>query len=47
MQPIGIDEKKAKELVKLTTTNSEIPEPIRIAHIIAAGLVKGESKGRA
>lgn len=47
IQPIGIDEKNAKEIVRITTTNAEIPEPIRVAHIIAAGLVKGESKGRA
>ena len=47
MQNIGISEADAKEIIKLTTTHSELPEPIRVAHIIAGGLVKGESKGRA
>ncbi|HLF55172.1 MAG TPA: DUF99 family protein [Candidatus Nanoarchaeia archaeon] len=47
VQHIGIDLDKTKEFLKLTTIHSEIPEPIRIAHIIAAGVVKGESRGRA
>jgi len=38
---------KAKEFMKITTTYAYIPEPIRIAHIIAAGIIKGESRGRA
>ena len=38
---------KTKEFLKVTTVHSYIPEPLRIAHIIAAGLVKGESRGRA
>lgn len=47
MQNIGINEEEAREIIKITTTHSQIPEPIRVAHIIAGGLVKGESKGRA
>ena len=42
---IGIED--AVEIVKLSTTRSAIPEPLRVAHIIAAGIIKGESKGSA
>jgi hypothetical protein len=47
IQIAGISIEKAKEIIEITTTYADIPEPIRIAHIIAAGIVKGESKGRA
>jgi len=47
IQYTGTTLKKAKELLKVTCTRSYIPEPIRVAHLIAAGIVKGESKGRA
>jgi len=47
IQHIGLTLTKAREFMKLATTNSYIPEPIRIAHIIAAGIIKGESRGRA
>ena len=43
----GSTEEKATELVRKTTVRGAIPEPIRMAHIIASGLVKGESKGKA
>lgn len=43
----GIDLKDAKEIIKLSTTRSAIPEPVRAAHLIAAGVVTGESKGNA
>lgn len=47
MQICGIDRNDADEIVKLSATRSAIPEPIRVAHIIAAGIVTGESKGSA
>jgi len=47
IQISGISLEKAKEIIDITTTNAFIPEPLRIAHIIAAGIVKGESYGRA
>ncbi|MBW3002113.1 DUF99 family protein [Candidatus Woesearchaeota archaeon] len=47
IQHIGISLSDAKEMLKLTCTHSYIPEPIRVAHLIAAGVVKGESRGRA
>lgn len=47
VQFVGLPLEKAKEFMRITTTYADIPEPIRIAHIIAAGLIKGESRGRA
>lgn len=47
IQFAGISFEKAAELVKLTATHSFIPEPVRVAHLIGAALVKGESKGNA
>ena len=47
VQLIGIDLEKAKEILRIVCTRSLIPEPLRLAHIIAAGITTGESKGRA
>ena len=47
IQFAGLTFKEAKEIVDITTTYADIPEPLRIAHIIASGIVKGESYGRA
>lgn len=47
VQFVGCSREEAERLVKLTTTRSFVPEPLRSAHIIAAGVVKGESRGRA
>ncbi|MBI4448986.1 DUF99 family protein [Candidatus Woesearchaeota archaeon] len=46
-QCFGIDTAGAEKVLALTCTRSEVPEPIRVAHIIASGIVTGESKGRA
>lgn len=37
---------KTKEWLKITCIHSFVPEPIRVAHIIARGVVSGESRGR-
>jgi len=47
VQRIGIDLNDARDIIRMTAVNSHIPEPIRIAHIIAGGLTRGESRGRA
>jgi endonuclease V-like protein UPF0215 family len=47
IQRKGITLKKTKEILKLTCTRSLIPEPIRVAHLIAGGIITGESKGKA
>ena len=41
----GTDESTARDLILLFSKHSKLPEPVRLAHIIAAGLVLGESKG--
>ena len=43
----GISADKAAELLRISCTHSNIPEPLRVAHLIAGGIVSGESKGRA
>ncbi len=47
IQFIGIDKKSAVEIVRITSTHSNIPEPLRVAHLIATGVVLGESTGKA
>ena len=47
IQHSGIEFSDASEIVKLSSTRSLIPEPIRVAHLIASGIVLGESRGRA
>ncbi|MBI5000363.1 MAG: DUF99 family protein [Euryarchaeota archaeon] len=43
----GIDFKEAEEIIRLSVVRGALPEPLRIAHLIATALAKGESKGRA
>lgn len=43
----GLKKKEAERIIKITCKRGLVPEPLRIAHIIASGIVKGESKGRA
>lgn len=43
----GIDLREVKEVIKLTTVRGALPEPIRVAHLVASAFVKGESYGRA
>ncbi len=47
IQVAGMAIENAVELLHLCCTNSNVPEAVRIAHLIGAGIVKGESKGRA
>lgn len=47
VQLTGIDLVNARKILKIVCTRSNIPEPLRLAHIIASGIVSGESKGRA
>lgn len=46
-QSVGLSEKEAEEIIKLSSTHGQIPEPLRVAHLIATAVVKGESSGRA
>ncbi len=43
----GIDIEEAKEIIKISTIQGVIPEPIRVAHLIASGIIRGESYGKA
>jgi len=47
IQLTGLSVVKAKEILKIVCTRSLIPEPIRIAHLIASGITSGESRGKA
>jgi endonuclease V-like protein UPF0215 family len=42
----GTDEPTAKRLLACATRKSLLPEPLRVAHLIAAALARGESRGR-
>ena len=43
----GVSVEEAKEIIKISTIRGVVPEPIRVAHIIASGVVRGESYGKA
>ncbi len=43
----GMDIDETKELLKLTCTRSHVPEPLRAAHLIAGGIIRGQSGRRA
>ncbi|MFP4608783.1 MAG: DUF99 family protein [Candidatus Aenigmatarchaeota archaeon] len=47
IQKEGANLKTVKRLLDIFTLRGRLPEPIRISHIIAAGVVKGESRGKA
>ncbi|MFH1404251.1 MAG: DUF99 family protein [Candidatus Altiarchaeota archaeon] len=47
IQYSGIHLEDAKAIVKLSSTRSLLPEPIRVAHLIAQGIVLGQSRGKA
>ena len=47
VQIAGIKIEKAKEILDIVCTRSSIPESLRLAHIIAAGIVVGGIKGKA
>ncbi|MFH2010494.1 MAG: DUF99 family protein [bacterium] len=46
-QCAGIGIESARRLIAQTTLQGNLPEPIRLAHLIAGGVVSGESRGRA
>jgi len=44
---VGTTEAEVEKALSLTTVRGVLPEPLRVAHLIAAGIVRGESRGRA
>ncbi|MDV3104122.1 endonuclease dU [Thermococcus waiotapuensis] len=43
IQAVGVEEETAKEIVRATTKTGLIPEPLRLAHMIASAVMTGES----
>jgi endonuclease V-like protein UPF0215 family len=46
VQRVGLSLEAARDLVAATTLHGNIPEPLRVAHLIAGGIVTGKSRGR-
>ena len=44
---VGISINETKEIIKLSTIRGAIPEPLRVAHLIASCVTRGESYGKA
>lgn len=47
VQRAGLDLPAARALLRRTTQHSRLPEPLRVAHLIAGGVGAGESRHRA
>jgi endonuclease V-like protein UPF0215 family len=47
IQRAGLSLEQARALVVATTLHGNVPEPLRLAHLIAGGIVAGKSRGRA
>jgi endonuclease V-like protein UPF0215 family len=47
IQRAGLSMDDARRLVEDTTLHGNVPEPLRIAHLVAGGLTTGRSRGRA
>jgi endonuclease V-like protein UPF0215 family len=47
IQRVGLTREEAQEVVARFTLHGHIPEPLRVAHLIAGALVNGQSHGRA
>ena len=47
VQRVGLDEHEAGAVLRASATAGHLPEPLRTAHIIAGGVARGESGGRA
>lgn len=44
---VGVSLEEAKEIIQVSTIRGVIPEPVRVAHLIASGITRGESYGKA
>jgi len=47
VQRVGLTIEQAKAALRQSTVTGSITEPLRVAHLIAGALVKGQSSGRA
>jgi uncharacterized protein len=46
IQRAGLSSKEAEKVIRKFAIHSKIPEPLRIAHLIAGGIATGQSRGR-
>lgn len=46
-QPVGISPDQAEDLIADMQIHGQLPEPLRVAHMIAGGVTTGESRHRA
>jgi len=46
VQRTGLSMDAARRLVERTTLHGHVPEPLRLAHLIAGGIAAGKSRGR-
>lgn len=47
VQRVGLSPAEARQLLAATTLHGNLPEALRLAHIIAGGVTTGRSRGRA
>jgi uncharacterized protein len=47
VQRAGLSLNEARALLAATTLHGNLPEPLRLAHLIAGGVTTGQSRGRA
>jgi hypothetical protein len=47
VQRVGIGIPETKALLAATTLHGSLPEPLRLAHLVAGGVTTGKSRGRA
>mgnify|MGYP001334888332 CR=1 FL=1 len=47
VQRVGLTRAEVERVLERTTVHGNIPEPLRLAHIIAGGMTTGKSRGRA
>ncbi len=47
IQRVGLERGEAAALLRATTLHGNLPEPLRLAHLIAGGVTTGQSRGRA
>ncbi|GBE17629.1 hypothetical protein BMS3Abin16_00213 [archaeon BMS3Abin16] len=46
-QKTGLAKSDAEKIIRLSIVRGLVPEPLRVAHIIASGITTGDSRGRA
>lgn len=47
VQRVGLSTSEAEAVIERLAVHGAIPEPLRVAHLIAGALARGESRGRA